>query len=68
MSFGPLEIGLLLFVIFIILGPKRITAVFQSLTRGIKDFTTEFGSDKKKKDDKMLGGGDNEDEDPKNPR
>jgi len=63
MSFGPLEIGILLFVIFIILGPKRITAVFQSLTRGIKDFTAEFGQDKKK-DDKMLGGGDDEDEDP----
>ncbi|MDQ3386183.1 MAG: twin-arginine translocase TatA/TatE family subunit [Actinomycetota bacterium] len=63
MSFGPLEIGILLFVIFIILGPKRITAVFQSLTRGIKDFTAEFGQDKKK-DDKMLGGGDKEDEDP----
>jgi sec-independent protein translocase protein TatA len=63
MSFGPLEIGILLFVIFIILGPKRITAVFQSLTRGIKDFTTEFGQDKNK-DDKMLGGGDDEDEDP----
>ena len=62
MSFGPLEIGILLFVIFIILGPKRITAVFQALTRGIKDFTTEFGQDKNK-DDKMLGG-DDEDEDP----
>ena len=61
MSFGPLEIGLLLFVIFIILGPKRITAVFQSLTRGVKDFANEFGQDKKD-DDKMLGGGDDEDD------
>ena len=65
MSFGPLEIGILLFVIFIILGPKRITAVFQSLTRGVKDFTSEFGKDKKK-DDKMLGGGDDEDPEKRN--
>lgn len=61
MSFGPLEIGLLLFVIFIVLGPKRITAVFKALTRGVKDFTSEFGQDKKK-DDKMLGDADDEDD------
>ncbi len=66
MSFGLLEIGLLLFVIFIVLGPKRITAVFQSLTRGVKDFTSEFGKDKKE-DDKMLGGGDDEDDPEKRP-
>ena len=63
MSFGLLEIGILLFVIFVILGPKRITAVFKALGRGVRDFTGEFGKDKKD-DDKMLGGGDDDKDDP----
>lgn len=65
MTFGLLEFGILLFVVFIVLGPKRITAMFKALGRGAKDFATEFGKDKKDKD-KMLGGGDDEDEPPKN--
>lgn len=43
MTFGLLEIGLLLFVIFLVLGPKRITNLFQALGRGIRDFKLEFG-------------------------
>jgi len=62
MSFGPLEIGLLLFVIFIVVGPKRITSVFKALGRGARDFTSEFGENKK--DDKMLGGADDDEDDP----
>ena len=66
MTFGLLEFGILLFVVFLVLGPKRITAMFKALGRGAKDFTTEFGKDKKDKKDKMLGGGDDEDEPPNN--
>lgn len=43
MTFGLFEIGLLLFVIFLVLGPKRITNLFQALGRGIRDFKLEFG-------------------------
>lgn len=43
MSFGLLEIGLLLFVVFLVLGPKRITNLFQALGRGVRDFKLEFG-------------------------
>jgi sec-independent protein translocase protein TatA len=60
MTFGLLEIGILLFVVFLILGPKRIQNVLGALGRGVEDFVNEFGKDKKD-DKKMLGGGDEED-------
>ena len=41
---GPFELLILLFVIFLVVGPKRITALFRSLGRGAKDFTDELGS------------------------
>lgn len=50
---GAPEIIILLFVVFLLLGPKRIVNIFQSLGRGVQDFTNEFGTDKK---DKMIGG------------
>jgi sec-independent protein translocase protein TatA len=59
MTFGLLEIGILLFVVFLIFGPKRIQNVLGALGRGVEDFVNEFGKDKK--DKKMLGGGDEED-------
>lgn len=43
---GPFELLILLFVVFLVLGPKRITALFRSLGRGIGDFTNELGRDK----------------------
>lgn len=43
---GPFELLILLFVIFLVVGPKRITALFRSLGRGAKDFTDELGSNK----------------------
>lgn len=49
---GPIELLILLFVVFLILGPKRITAVFRSLGRGVRDFTNELGGNKKDADDK----------------
>lgn len=57
MSFGLLEIGLRLFVVFLVLGPKRITNLFQALGRGIRDFKLEFGQ----KDEKSLGGKEEDD-------
>lgn len=43
---GPFELLILLFVIFLVVGPKRITALFRSLGRGAKDFTDELGNNK----------------------
>lgn len=47
---GPFEILILAFVVFLVLGPKRITSVFKALGRGAKDFTNEFGEKDKKRD------------------
>ncbi len=46
---GLPELAILLFVVFLLLGPKRIVSIFQSLGRGVQDFTNEFGTDKKDK-------------------
>ena len=52
---GPIELLILLFVIFLVVGPKRITALFRSLGRGARDFTDELGSNKEdKSSDKEL--------------
>ena len=44
---GPLELLVVLFVIFLVVGPKRIQKLFKSLGRGVSDFKTEFGNDEK---------------------
>ena len=54
MSFGLLELGILLFVVFLILGPKRIQNLIGAVGRGVQDFTTEFTRDESE-DRKMLG-------------
>jgi len=59
MTFGLLEIGILLFVVFLIFGPRRIQNVLGALGRGVEDFVNESGQDKG--EEKMLGGGDEED-------
>ena len=43
---GPFELLILLFVVFLVLGPRRITALFRSLGRGARDFTSELVRDK----------------------
>ena len=45
MSVGLLEI-LLLFVVFIALGPRRIANLFRSMGRGVHDFVDALGRDK----------------------
>ncbi len=47
MSVGLIEI-LLLFMVFIVLGPRRIANLFRSLGTGISDFVQTLGRDKKK--------------------
>ena len=46
MPIGPLEI-LLVFMVFLILGPRRIANLFRSLGTGINDFVETLGRDKK---------------------
>ncbi|WP_162924594.1 Sec-independent protein translocase subunit TatA/TatB [Rubrobacter indicoceani] len=41
---GPLEIFALLFVVFVILGPKRIVSLAKSLGKGATDFVGSLGS------------------------
>lgn len=48
---GPFELLILLFVIFLVVGPKRITALFRSLGRGARDFTDEIGNSGNKNDE-----------------
>ena len=50
MSFGPLEILVLLIVLGLIVGPSRISRMVRSLGRGAYDFIDELGGDKKDKD------------------
>ena len=46
MSVGLFEI-LLVFLVFLILGPRRITDILRSLGRGVHDFVETLGRDKK---------------------
>lgn len=38
MRFGPLEIGLILLVVVLIVGPKKIPELARGLGQGIKEF------------------------------
>ena len=46
MSVGFFEI-LLVFLVFLIMGPRRIADLLRSLGRGIHDFVDAFGRDKR---------------------
>jgi len=46
MSLGLIEI-LLVFLVFLILGPRRISALLRSLGRGVHDFVGALGRDDK---------------------
>jgi sec-independent protein translocase protein TatA len=47
MPIGPLEI-LLVFLVFLIMGPRRIVNLFRSLGTGINDFVETLGRDREK--------------------
>ncbi|MGI8910016.1 MAG: twin-arginine translocase TatA/TatE family subunit [Rubrobacteraceae bacterium] len=49
MPFGLLEFGIVLFIVLLILGPKRIQGLLAAMGRGVRDFTSELGRDKKQK-------------------
>ncbi len=62
MSLGLIEI-LLVVMVFLVLGPRRIADLFRSIGRGAHDFVENLGGDKEQK---QLE--DPEDEDPPSPR
>jgi sec-independent protein translocase protein TatA len=46
MSVGLIEI-LLVFIVFLVLGPRRIADLLRSMGRGVHDFVEALGRDKK---------------------
>lgn len=42
MGVGLFEVAILLFIVFLLLGSKRITNLMRALGRGVRDFKTEF--------------------------
>jgi Sec-independent protein translocase protein TatA len=48
MTFGLIEI-LLVVVVFLVLGPRRIADLFRSIGRGAHDFVDNLGRDKEQK-------------------
>ena len=48
MSLGLLEV-LLVVMVFLVLGPRRITDLFRSIGRGAHDFVDNLGRDKEQK-------------------
>jgi sec-independent protein translocase protein TatA len=49
MPIGPIEL-ILIFVVFLILGPRRIANLFRSLGSGLSDFVETLGRDKEKEE------------------
>lgn len=65
MGIGFIEIFIVVFIIFLLLGPGRITGLLKSAGRAAKDFTDELGKPKK---DEELPDETREKDDPKNLR
>ena len=60
MSLGVVEV-LLVVLVFLVVGPRRIADIFRSVGRGAHDFVDNLGRDKPKKE---LQETENGDEDP----
>jgi sec-independent protein translocase protein TatA len=50
-NIGPLEIAVVLIIVLIIFGPKRLPELGQSMGRGIREFKDSITGDKDKDDD-----------------
>lgn len=55
MSFGPVEILVVLLIVAMIVGPSRITRMARSLGRGAYDFIDELGSKDKDQEEETVG-------------
>jgi sec-independent protein translocase protein TatA len=47
-NIGPLEIAIVLIIVLIIFGPKRLPELGQSMGRGIREFKNSISGDKDK--------------------
>ena len=50
-NIGPLEIAIVLVIVLIIFGPKRLPELGRSMGRGIREFRGSISGDKDKDDD-----------------
>ena len=50
-NIGPLEIAVVLIIVLIIFGPKRLPELGRSMGRGIREFRSSIGGEKDDKDD-----------------
>jgi sec-independent protein translocase protein TatA len=50
-NIGPLELVIVLVIVILILGPKRIPEAARSIGRGMRNFKAEIGGGDKGKDD-----------------
>jgi sec-independent protein translocase protein TatA len=50
-NIGPLEIAIVLVIVLIIFGPKRLPELGRSMGRGIREFRGSLSGDKDKDDD-----------------
>jgi sec-independent protein translocase protein TatA len=51
-NIGPLELVIVLGIVILILGPKRIPEAARSLGRGMRNFKAEIGGEKRKDKEK----------------
>ncbi len=54
-SFGPLEIGLILLIVLVIFGPKRLPGLGKQLGKGMREFKESIGGDSKDEHDDEAG-------------
>ena len=50
-NIGPLEIAIVLIIVLVIVGPKRLSELGRSMGRGIREFRGSVTGDKDKDDD-----------------
>jgi sec-independent protein translocase protein TatA len=56
MPFGPLEIGIVLLIVLIIFGPKRLPDLGRSLGGGMREFKDSVTGSHKDSDDELPAG------------
>jgi sec-independent protein translocase protein TatA len=53
MPFGPLEIGIVLLIVLVIFGPKRLPDLGRSLGSGMREFKDSVTGDNKNEDKEL---------------
>ncbi len=56
MPFGPLEIGIVLLIVLVIFGPKRLPDLGRSLGSGMREFKDSVTGDNKSDDNELPAG------------